>query len=138
MYVSVPLSNIPLRLPFQKYVTCPYFCVSLIASCGTCAAARISPIGRSIAGGDTISAPLQKSAVFPPMVISMIAVGEQTGGLDEMLTKIADFYDSEVEAAVKALTSILEPVMIMFVGGIVGVVVISMYMPLFSIYDNIR
>jgi type IV pilus assembly protein PilC len=72
------------------------------------------------------------------MVSHMIGVGEETGALDTMLTKIADFYDSEVEAAVKALTSILEPVMITFVGGIVGVIVISMYMPLFSMYNNIR
>ena len=70
----------------------------------------------SIAGGDTIAGPLQKSNVFPPMVISMIAVGEQTGGLDEMLTKIADFYDDEVDAAVSALLSLLEPVMIVFLG----------------------
>src|SRR5690606_1751781 len=64
----------------------------------------------SIAGGETISAPLRDSGVFPPMVVQMINVGEQTGGLDEMLTKIADFYDDEVDAAVSALTSILEPI----------------------------
>ena len=75
----------------------------------------------SIAGGETIAAPLQKSKVFPPMVISMIAVGEQTGGLDEMLTKIADFYDDEVDAAVSALLSLLEPIMIVVLGVIVGV-----------------
>ncbi len=92
----------------------------------------------SIAGGETIAAPLQKSNVFPPMVISMISVGEQTGGLDEMLSKIADFYEEEVDAAVKALTSILEPVMIIIVGGIVGFVVISMYLPLFKVYDQIK
>jgi type IV pilus assembly protein PilC len=68
----------------------------------------------------------------------MIGVGEEIGALDTMLEKIADFYDSEVETAVKALTSILEPVMIIFVGGIVGVIVISMYLPLFSIYNSIK
>ena len=75
----------------------------------------------SIAGGDTIAQPLQKSKVFPPMVISMIAVGEQTGGLDEMLSKIADFYDDEVDTAVGALTALLEPVMIVVLGVIIGV-----------------
>jgi type IV pilus assembly protein PilC len=91
----------------------------------------------SIAGGETISAPLQKSQVFPPMVISMIAVGEQTGGLDEMLSKVADFYDEEVDAAVSNLLSMLEPVMIVFLGVVVGGVVISMYMPLFSLIGKL-
>jgi type IV pilus assembly protein PilC len=68
----------------------------------------------------------------------MIGVGEETGALDAMLSKVADFYEDEVETAVKALTSILEPVMIIIVGGIVGVVVISMYLPLFSIYNSIK
>ncbi len=72
------------------------------------------------------------------MVSQMVGVGEETGALDTMLEKIADFYDSEVETAVKALTSIMEPVMIIFVGGIVGVIVISMYLPLFSIYNSIK
>ena len=92
----------------------------------------------SIKGGGTISAPLRQCSAFPPMVAQMVGVGEETGALDSMLEKIADFYDSEVEAAVKALTSILEPVMIIFVGGIVGVIVISMYLPLFSIYNSIK
>jgi type IV pilus assembly protein PilC len=68
----------------------------------------------------------------------MVAVGEETGALDTMLTKIADFYEDEVEAAVKALTSILEPIMIIVVGGIVGFVVIAMYLPLFKVYDQIK
>jgi type IV pilus assembly protein PilC len=92
----------------------------------------------SVKGGGTISAPLRACPVFPPMVSQMVGVGEETGALDAMLAKIADFYDSEVEAAVKALTSILEPVMIIFVGGIVGVIVISMYLPLFSVYNSIK
>jgi len=92
----------------------------------------------SIKGGGTISAPLRQCSAFPPMVAQMVGVGEETGALDSMLEKIADFYDSEVEAAVKALTSIMEPVMIIFVGGIVGVIVISMYLPLFSIYNSIK
>jgi type IV pilus assembly protein PilC len=92
----------------------------------------------SVKGGGTISAPLRDCPVFPPMVSQMVGVGEETGALDAMLAKIADFYDNEVEAAVKALTSILEPVMIIFVGGIVGVIVISMYLPLFSVYNSIK
>ena len=92
----------------------------------------------SIAGGDTISAPLKKSKVFPPMVISMINVGEQTGGLDEMLTKIADFYDDEVDAAVAALTSLLEPMMIVFLGISVGGIVIAMYLPIFKMVTLIK
>ena len=92
----------------------------------------------SVKSGGTIADPLKEAPIFPSMVAQMIAVGEETGNLDAMLSKVADFYEDEVAAAVKALTSILEPVMIIFVGGIVGVVVISMYMPLFSIYNNIR
>ena len=89
----------------------------------------------SIAGGETIAAPLKKSAVFPPMVISMISVGEQTGGLDEMLTKIADFYDEEVDAAVSGLLALMEPVMIVFLGVVVGGMVISMYLPIFDMVN---
>src|SRR5579859_2706490 len=92
----------------------------------------------SIAGGDTIAAPLQKSKVFPPMVISMIAVGEQTGGLDEMLTKIADFYDDEVDAAVSALLSLLEPIMIVVLGVIVGGMVVAMYLPIFDMVNAVQ
>src|ERR687895_1578888 len=92
----------------------------------------------SIAGGDTISAPLQKSNVFPPMVISMIAVGEQTGGLDEMLSKIADFYDTEVDQAVSALLSLMEPVMIVFLGAVVGGMVVAMYLPIFDMINAVQ
>jgi type IV pilus assembly protein PilC len=92
----------------------------------------------SIAGGDTISAPLAKSNVFPPMVISMISVGEQTGGLDEMLTKIADFYDDEVDAAVSGLLSAMEPVMIVFLGTIVGGMVVAMYLPIFGMINAVQ
>jgi type IV pilus assembly protein PilC len=92
---------------------------------------------KSIAGGETIAAPLQRSAVFPPMVISMISVGEQTGGLDEMLTKIADFYDEEVDAAVSALLSLMEPVMIVVLGVIVGGMIVAMYLPIFDMINTI-
>src|SRR5262245_26799983 len=89
----------------------------------------------SIAGGETIAAPLHKPEVFPPMVISMIAVGEQTGGLDEMLTKIADFYDEEVDAAVSGLLALMEPLMIVFLGIVVGGMVVAMYLPIFDMVN---
>jgi type IV pilus assembly protein PilC len=93
---------------------------------------------QSIAGGDTIAAPLEKSKVFPPMVISMIAVGEQTGGLDEMLTKIADFYDEEVDVAVGALLSLMEPMMIVVLGVVVGGMVVAMYLPIFDMMNAVQ
>ena len=92
----------------------------------------------SIAGGETIAAPLKKSQVFPPMVISMIAVGEQTGGLDEMLSKIADFYDEEVDAAVSGLLALMEPLMIVFLGVVVGGMVVAMYLPIFDMVNTVQ
>jgi type IV pilus assembly protein PilC len=91
----------------------------------------------SIAGGETISDPLKKSGVFPPMVVSMINVGEQTGGLDEMLTKIADFYDEEVDAAVEALLAAMEPIMIVFLGVVVGGMIVAMYLPIFDMINAV-
>lgn len=92
----------------------------------------------SVKSGGTISAPLRDAPVFPAMVCQMVGVGEETGALETMLAKIADFYEDEVAAAVKGLTSLLEPLMIIVVGAIVGFIVISMYMPLFKVYDAIR
>jgi len=92
----------------------------------------------SVKRGGTISRPLAQHSVFPAMVSQMVSVGEDSGQLETMLEKVADFYDAEVDAKVKALTSLIEPVMIMFVGAIVGFIVISMYLPIFSLYDNIR
>jgi type IV pilus assembly protein PilC len=92
----------------------------------------------SVKRGGTISKPLAEHSVFPPMVSHMVSVGEDSGQLETMLEKVADFYDAEVDAKVKALTSLIEPVMIMLVGGVVGFIVISMYLPIFSLYDNIR
>src|SRR5947207_15312577 len=92
----------------------------------------------SIAGGDKITQPLKKSREFPPMVISMIAVGEQTGGLDEMLSKIADFYDEEVDAAVSNLLSLLEPIMIVVLGVVVGGMVVAMYLPIFDMINAVQ
>jgi len=87
----------------------------------------------SIAEGKTIAAPLKETAVFPPMVVQMIAVGEQTGALDSMLAKIADFYDEEVDTAVANLTSLLEPMLMVFLGVVIGGVVIAMYLPIFKL-----
>src|SRR5204863_9595655 len=88
--------------------------------------------------GATISEPLKESGVFPPMVVQMINVGEQTGGLDEMLSKIADFYDDEVDAAVTALTSILEPIMIVVMGVVIGGIVVAMYLPMFDMINAVH
>jgi type IV pilus assembly protein PilC len=92
----------------------------------------------SVKRGGTVASPIERTPIFPPMVGHMVAVGEETGQLEHMLTKIADFYEAEVDAKVKALTALIEPVMIVFVGGMVGFIVISMYLPLFSIYEKIR
>jgi type IV pilus assembly protein PilC len=92
----------------------------------------------SVRQGGTIAHPIEKNDLFPPMVGHMLTVGEESGQLEQMLTKVADFYEAEVDAKVKALTSLLEPMMIVFVGGMVGVIVISMYLPIFTLYDKIR
>lgn len=91
----------------------------------------------SIAGGETIAGPLKESGVFPPMVVQMINVGEQTGGLDEMLTKIADFYDDEVDTAVDALLSAMEPIMIVVLGVVVGGMIVAMYLPIFDMINAV-
>jgi type IV pilus assembly protein PilC len=92
----------------------------------------------SVKRGGTISAPLAQAPIFPTMVTHMVGVGEETGALDSMLDKVAEFYEDRVEASVKALTSILEPIMIILIGSIVGFIVISMYLPLFTVYNSIK
>jgi type IV pilus assembly protein PilC len=87
---------------------------------------------QSISEGRSIAEPLADTGIFPPMVVQMIAVGEATGALDSMLNKIADFYDDEVDAAVTAMTTLLEPIMMVFLGGIVGAMIIAMYLPIFK------
>jgi type IV pilus assembly protein PilC len=87
--------------------------------------------------GGSLAGPIEREPIFPPMVGHMVAVGEETGQLEHMLSKIADFYETEVDAKVKALTSLIEPLMIVFVGGMVGFIVIAMYLPIFSLYDKI-
>ncbi len=96
-------------------------------------------VRESVKKGGTLTQPMTKvPEAFPVMVTQMIGVGEETGALETMMTKVADFYEEQVEAAVKALTSILEPVMIIVVGGIVGFIVIAMYLPMFKVYDSIK
>jgi type IV pilus assembly protein PilC len=92
---------------------------------------------KSIERGETISAPLKETGVFPPMVTQMIAVGETTGALDTMLSKIADFYEEEVDTAVAGLLTLLEPLMIAFLGGVVGGIVIAMYLPIFDLISQL-
>jgi type IV pilus assembly protein PilC len=92
----------------------------------------------SVKRGGTIAAPLAAEPIFPAMVNHMVGVGEETGALDSMLDRIAEFYEEQVEASIKALTSILEPIMIILIGGIVGFIVISMYLPLFEVYNHIE
>jgi type IV pilus assembly protein PilC len=87
--------------------------------------------------GGSLAGPIERNPIFPPMVGHMVAVGEETGQLENMLGKVADFYETEVDAKIKALTSLIEPLMIVFVGGMVGFIVIAMYLPIFSLYDKI-
>jgi len=91
----------------------------------------------SVQSGGSIAGPIERDAIFPPMVGHMVSVGEETGQLEDMLQKVADFYETEVDAKVKALTALIEPIMICFVGGMVGFIVISMYLPIFELYDKI-
>ena len=95
-------------------------------------------VKESVRSGESMSAPLSRHTVFPPMVVQMMAVGEDTGALDDMLDKISDFYDQEVESTTESLTALLEPVMIAVLGGIVGAMVIALYMPMFKIFDLIK
>jgi type IV pilus assembly protein PilC len=100
--------------------------------------AGVLHVRQSISEGKNMAEPLMEAKVFPDMVVQMIAVGEQTGALDQMLNKVADFYEEETDIAVAALTSALEPIMMVGVGGMVGVVLIAMYLPIFSLAGNIK
>jgi type IV pilus assembly protein PilC len=97
----------------------------------------VNSVHESVKEGETITAPLEASGIFPPMVISMVDVGEQTGALPEMLLKIADNYDEEVDNAVAAMTSLLEPIMIVFLAVIVGSIVIAMFLPLIDLMNRV-
>jgi type IV pilus assembly protein PilC len=100
--------------------------------------AGIMHVRQRISEGRNMAEPLMEAKVFPDMVVQMIAVGEQTGALDQMLNKIADFYEEETDVAVAAMTSMLEPIMMVGIGGMVGVVLVSMYLPIFSLAGNIK
>jgi type IV pilus assembly protein PilC len=97
----------------------------------------VDKVHDSIREGDTIAAPLDATKVFPAMVVNMIDVGEETGALDSMLMKVADIYDAEVEVAVEAMLTLLEPIIIIVLGGIIGFIVISLYLPIFSLADSL-
>jgi len=97
----------------------------------------VGQVHESVKEGETITAPLEGSGVFPPMVVSMVDVGEQTGALPEMLLRIADNYDEEVDNAVSAMTSLLEPIMIIFLAVVVGSIVIAMFLPLIAMINNL-
>jgi len=92
----------------------------------------------SVRSGESLAKPLESHPVFPPMVVQMMAVGEDTGALDTMLLKISDFYDQEVEATTEALTALIEPLMIAFLGAVVGSMIIALYMPIFKVFDLIK
>ncbi len=101
-------------------------------------ARAIREVQESVRTGESISAPLMNHPVFPPMVVQMMAVGEDTGALDIMLMKIAQFYDQEVEATTESLTALIEPLMIAFLGGMVGSMIVALYMPIFKVFDLIE
>jgi type IV pilus assembly protein PilC len=95
-------------------------------------------VEENVRRGESLTAPLREHPVFPPMVVQMLSVGEDTGAMDTMLHKIAEFYDQEVEATAEALTSLIEPLMIAVLGGLVGAMIIALYMPIFSVFDLIK
>lgn len=97
----------------------------------------LTEVQDSVRRGETVAGPLAEHEVFPPMVVQMIASGEESGAIDQMLTKIAEFYDAEVEATTEALTALIEPLMIAFLGGVVGSMIVALYMPIFKVFDLI-
>src|SRR6185312_13548687 len=98
----------------------------------------MAAVRNSVQGGGTIASALTNESIFPSLVTNMVRVGEETGALDATLAKVADFYEEQVEAAVKSLTSILEPIMICIIGSIVGFMILAMYLPMFHVYDAIN
>jgi type IV pilus assembly protein PilC len=98
----------------------------------------VGDVQEAVRQGESMAKPLSKHGVFPPMVVQMLAVGEETGAVDTMLDKVAEFYNSEVSASVDALTSLIEPLMIAIIGGAVGAAVIALYMPMFNIIKLIQ
>ncbi len=95
-------------------------------------------VKESVRKGESMAGPLQRHEIFPPMVVQLISIGEDTGAIDSMLDKIAEFYDQEVESTTEALTSLIEPVMIAVLGGIVGSMIVALYMPMFKIFELVK
>ena len=114
-------------------------CLDIVADTtgSTVIAKALREVQDSVRGGESISGPLTKHPVFPPMIVQMMAVGEDTGAMDKMLEKIAEFYDQEVEATTEALTALIEPLMIAVLGVVVGSMIIALYMPIFKVFDLI-
>lgn len=104
----------------------------------TMVSGAVEDVRQAVREGEGITRPLEKAAIFPPMVTQMISIGEETGAMDSMLEKVADFYDEEVESAVKSLTSLLEPLMMVGIGLLVGSIVVGMYLPIFSIINSVK
>ncbi len=98
----------------------------------------VRDVQESVRQGESLARPLANHPVFPPMVVQMLSVGEDTGALDEMLSKISEFYDQEVEATTEALTSLIEPLMIAVMGVVIGGMIIALYMPIFKVFDLIQ
>ena len=98
----------------------------------------LKQVQESVRRGESVAGPLAEHEVFPPMVVQMIASGEEAGAIDQMLNKIAEFYDEEVEAMTESLTALIEPLMIAFLGGVVGSMIVALYMPIFKIFDMIK
>ena len=98
----------------------------------------VRDVQESVRQGESLARPLNNHPVFPPMVVQMLSVGEDTGALDEMLHKISEFYDQEVEATTEALTSLIEPIMIAVMGVVIGGMIIALYMPIFKVFDLIQ
>ena len=101
-------------------------------------ARAVHDVRQSVAQGETIAGPLAKHDVFPAMTVQMIASGEEAGAVDQMLRRISQFYDEEVQATTEALTSLIEPLMIAFLGVVVGSMILALYMPMFSVFDLIK
>jgi type IV pilus assembly protein PilC len=108
------------------------------ASGNVVVARAVRDVQESVRSGESLAGPLEQHPIFPSMVVQMMAVGEDTGALDEMLVKISDFYDQEVEATTEALTSLIEPLMIAVLGGIVGSMIVALYMPIFGVFNLIN
>ena len=101
-------------------------------------ARAVRDVQESVRNGESLTGPLAQHAIFPPMVVQMLAVGEDTGALDDMLHKISEFYDQEVESTTESLTALIEPLMIAVLGGMVGSMIIALYMPIFKVFDLIK